>query len=191
MGNQTAKESDVEEDLSLDMSEKQLSYFNGENKFPKFTALNGTIFDISESKDAEILKLTAQNHCNTPEEKVKEFHSKFPCIGEIISTKELSLEYIKNFKGEKNSSNPEGKIYLAAKGLVFDVSKGESFYGPKGGYHQFSGRNAQRALALTSLQEEDVNNSNLDDLTAEDLKVLDDWIQKYMKKYPHIGYLKE
>ena len=88
----------------------------------------------------------------------------------------ISLKELYAARGEKVGS----PIYIAARGFVFDVSSGESFYGPSGGYHVFAGRNAQRALAKMSLKEDDVNNSSLDDLEAGPLNILDDWVRCYM-----------
>ena len=50
------------------------------------------------------------------------------------------------------------------------------------------GRDASRALAKMSLDPSTVENPVvLDDLTKEENKVLDDWIEKLSKKYPVIG----
>ena len=78
-----------------------------------------------------------------------------------------------------------------ARSLVFDVTSGEDFYGPERAYHIFAGRNCQRALALVKVKQEEVDNTDLSDLDAENMKTLDDWIKKYHSKYVHVGYLKE
>jgi membrane-associated progesterone receptor component len=46
-----------------------------------------------------------------------------------------------------------GKIYIAIKGKVYDVTKGAQFYGVDGPYHVFAGRDASRALARLSFDE--------------------------------------
>lgn len=53
---------------------------------------------------------------------------------------------------------------------IFDVSSRPDFYGPEGPYHVFTGRDASRALATMGLKEE---NSNIDDLSADQLKVME------------------
>lgn len=74
------------------------------------------------------------------------------------------------------------------RGVIYDVTKGWNFYGPKGGYSFLGGRDASRALAKMSLDPSTVENPVvLDDLTKEENKVLDDWIEKLSKKYPVIG----
>lgn len=89
-----------------------------------------------------------------------------------------------------NGSDPAKPLLLGCKGLVFDVSAGRDFYGPPDGpYKNFAGRDASRALALMSLKLEDAENSSLEGLTEEELKVLDDWCKKFKGKYPVLGIL--
>lgn len=46
-----------------------------------------------------------------------------------------------------------------------------------------------RALALSSVNPEDVENTSLDDLGEDELEVLSEWIERFESKYDHIGYL--
>jgi len=93
---------------------------------------------------------------------------------------------------------PEGyataPIYLGAGDKAYDVSfGGVGFYGPKGGYHRFAGKDASRALAKMSFEPEDIENGNVDDLEEKQQKVLADWIKTFAgkKKYPVVGTLKK
>ena len=45
-----------------------------------------------------------------------------------------------------NGADPTKPIYLAVNGSVYDVSASPHMYGPGGGYHFFSGRDATRAF---------------------------------------------
>jgi membrane-associated progesterone receptor component len=96
---------------------------------------------------------------------------------------------------KKTGVGPErvdSEILLAVKGNVYDVSYGgKEHYGPGGSYHLFAGIDASRALAKMSFEPEDVNSSDLSDLTEEQLKILDDWEDKFQKKrlYPLVGRL--
>ena len=62
-----------------------------------------------------------------------------------------------------------GSLYMAAKGKVYDVTTGKDFYGPRAGYAFFSGRDASRGLAKSSLDP-----STLDEAPAGDLSGLDE-----------------
>ena len=58
------------------------------------------------------------------------------------------------YDGTKNNLNSDGKVYLAVKGQVHDVTAGRNFYGPGGPYENFAGRDATRGLACQSFDEE-------------------------------------
>ena len=77
-----------------------------------------------------------------------------------------------------------GAVYLALRGVVFDVSAGAAFYGPGGAYHCFAGREAGRALARSSLDEADVaRGGELGDLSDDELETLAQWEAKFRSKY--------
>lgn len=79
-------------------------------------------------------------------------------------------------------------ILLAAKGTIYDVTRGRDFYGPEGAYHIFAGVDCSRALATMSLKIEDCV-GDVSDATEEDLSVLNDWVVKFQGKYPAVGKL--
>lgn len=85
-----------------------------------------------------------------------------------------------------NGTNPSNPIYVAIKGRVFDVTTGKSFYGPGGSYAMFAGKDASRALAKMSKNDEDIS-SSLHGLTEKEIGVLDDWEKKFEAKYPVVG----
>jgi membrane-associated progesterone receptor component len=64
-------------------------------------------------------------------------------------------------------------------------------YGEEGPYHIFAGIDASRALAKMSFKPEDLNSTDLSDLTEEQKKTLDDWETKFIsvRKYPVVGKL--
>lgn len=78
------------------------------------------------------------------------------------------------------------KIYVAIKGTVFDVTRNKDSYGPDGGYHVFVGKDASRALAMSSLEPEDAV-PKYKDLPEADLKVLDDWYTFFKLRYNIVG----
>ena len=85
-------------------------------------------------------------------------------------------------------------IYVGAGDKVFDVSFGGGmFYGAKGGYSKFAGKDVSRALAKMSFDPEDLANTSTDDLEDKQKKVLEDWITTFEEKkgYPIVGRLKK
>ncbi|XP_009772850.1 probable steroid-binding protein 3 [Nicotiana sylvestris] len=95
---------------------------------------------------------------------------------------ELTAQQLKAYDG----SDPSKPIYVAIKGRIFDVTTGNSFYGPGGAYCMFAGKDASRALAKMSKNEEDVTPS-LDGLSEKEMGVLNDWEKKFEAKYPIVG----
>lgn len=62
------------------------------------------------------------------------------------------------------------------------------FYGPGGPYALFAGRDASRALALMSFDQNDLT-GDLEGLSADELAVLQDWEYKFAEKYAKVGQL--
>lgn len=130
------------------------------------------------------------------------FYKQYPIVGKVSAPKTDRLfteDELKLYKGIPPENLPEGpcdrvdaEILVALKGNVYDVSYGGTeHYGPGGSYHLFAGIDASRALAKMSFDPADVNSSDLSDLTDEQLKILDDWEEKFQKKkrYPIVGRL--
>ncbi|KAK5937369.1 Dihydrodipicolinate synthase [Knufia obscura] len=100
------------------------------------------------------------------------------------------------FNGQQNPPlNPDGKVYLAVKGKVHDVTGGRNFYGPGGPYENFAGRDATRGLACQSFDEEMLT-KDLDgplddcgDLGATELENLQGWVERFDEKYLVVGKL--
>ncbi|XP_067938989.1 uncharacterized protein [Watersipora subatra] len=101
--------------------------------------------------------------------------------------KTFTAKELASYDGSK-----EGKpIYMAVKGVVFDVTSGKDFYGKGASYNALVGRDASRAVAIMSLDEKDLT-SDLTGLTDDQLKALDDIFEKtYSTKYKTVGYTKE
>jgi membrane-associated progesterone receptor component len=90
-------------------------------------------------------------------------------------------------KYDGTGGNP---IYVGIRGNVYDVTrKGAGFYGPEGGYHLFAGREAARALAKGSLEQEEADNPDYSQLTLSELDALQSWESRFQDKYDHIGFV--
>ncbi|MCO5562621.1 hypothetical protein L7F22_016249 [Adiantum nelumboides] len=84
-----------------------------------------------------------------------------------------------------DSSKP---LLMAIKGQIYDVSQSRMFYGPGGPYALFAGKDASRALAKMSFEEQDLN-GNLEGLSAYEMDALQDWEWKFMSKYVKVGQI--
>lgn len=131
------------------------------------------------------------------------YHRNYPVKGRLVAGdylksltgRTLTREDLSKHKGDAEEI-PEGyataPIYIGAGNKVFDASfGGVEFYGPSGGYNKFAGNDISRALALMSFNPDDLANTNTDDLSEKQLKILGDWIQTFevKKGYPIAGNL--
>ncbi|GMF41289.1 unnamed protein product [Phytophthora fragariaefolia] len=119
------------------------------------------------------------------------FHSnerKYANVGRLVDADlRLTPEELLPFNGADNLRHT---ILLAVDGVLYDVTmNGAEFYGPDGMYGQFAGRDASKALACMSLEEEALANPSIADLTPEQRKTLDDWIKRFEGKYAVVGTL--
>uniref|UniRef100_A0A3Q1EJ27 Neudesin neurotrophic factor n=1 Tax=Acanthochromis polyacanthus TaxID=80966 RepID=A0A3Q1EJ27_9TELE len=93
-------------------------------------------------------------------------------------------EELKRYDG----SQEEQPIYLAIKGVVFDVTTGKEFYGRDAPYNALVGKDSTRAVAKMSLDPADLT-SDTSGLTEEQLESLDSIFEgTYKTKYPIVGY---
>ncbi|KAF9221120.1 cytochrome b5 [Gyrodon lividus] len=89
-----------------------------------------------------------------------------------------------------------GRILLAIKGIVFDVTAGRNFYGPDGMYGNFAGRDASRGMAKQSFDEEMLTSidgplDNLANLRPDEIENMKGWIEHFSNKYVICGELVE
>ena len=97
----------------------------------------------------------------------------------------FTLASLRAFDG----SEPTRPVYLALSGVVYDVSAGRAFYGPGGPYGKLAGRDATRAMALMSLDDDAIENPRVDDLTPAHHEALEEWAGRLSAKYPVIGHI--
>ncbi|ORZ26259.1 cytochrome b5-like heme/steroid binding domain-containing protein [Lobosporangium transversale] len=87
---------------------------------------------------------------------------------------------------QHDGSKDDLPIYVAIKGTVFDVTTKKAMYGPSGGYHCFAGKDASKALGMSSLKAEDCI-ADYSTLSEKERKTLDDWYSFFEKRYPIVG----
>lgn len=87
-----------------------------------------------------------------------------------------------------DGTDPSKPLLMAIKGQIYDVSQSRMFYGPGGPYATFAGKDASRALAKMSFEEQDLT-GNLEGLGAYEMDALQDWEWKFMSKYVKVGQI--
>eukprot|EP00042_Codosiga_hollandica_P027697 m.140183 g.140183 ORF g.140183 m.140183 type:complete len:171 (-) comp52567_c0_seq1:129-641(-) len=106
-----------------------------------------------------------------------------------LPQREFTLQELSQYNGNPVAEHPyPAPIYLAINGTVFDVSKRPDFYGPKGSYGCFAGKDASRGLATSTF----VTSEEWDDLANLDkpsIKSMTDWFEFFSNKYPVRGKL--
>ncbi|KAL6303507.1 progesterone binding protein [Sparassis latifolia] len=94
----------------------------------------------------------------------------------------FTQEQLRDFDG----SDPSKPIYVAIKGTVFDVTHKADSYGKGKSYNIFAGKDASKALGMSSLKLEDAV-SDYSTLPDNELKVLQDWFDFFSKRYNIVG----
>ncbi|XP_059841857.1 neudesin [Hypanus sabinus] len=93
-------------------------------------------------------------------------------------------EELSKYNGEEDNQ----PIYMAVKGVVFDVSLGKEFYGKGAPYNVLAGKDSTRAVAKMSLDPKDLTHDTTG-LTEDELQSLDNIFNSlYKTKYPIVGY---
>ncbi|KAH9815468.1 cytochrome b5-like heme/steroid binding domain-containing protein [Melampsora americana] len=94
----------------------------------------------------------------------------------------FTLQELSQYDG----TDPSKPIYVAIKGIVFDVSSKAEMYGPSGSYRIFAGKDGSKGLGLSSLKPEDAI-ADYSSLGPSEMKVLDDWVTFFKKRYNIVG----
>ncbi|XP_052001802.1 neudesin-like [Xyrauchen texanus] len=93
-------------------------------------------------------------------------------------------EELKRYDGSEDGQ----PIYMAIKGVVFDVTTGKEFYGKGAPYNALVGKDSSRAVAKMSLDPADLTHDTTG-LTEEQLMSLEQiFTGTYKTKYPIVGY---
>mmetsp|Transcript_27200 Transcript_27200/g.48093 ORF Transcript_27200/g.48093 Transcript_27200/m.48093 type:complete len:176 (+) Transcript_27200:108-635(+) len=103
-----------------------------------------------------------------------------------VADLEITAEELRKYDG----SDPSLPIYLSVNGDIFDVTAGKKNYGPGGGYSLFAGRICDRALAVSEIGEDQLND-DLMGLNEGQMTSLKQWTQFFDKKYTKVGKLKK
>ncbi|KAL1518729.1 hypothetical protein AB1Y20_003015 [Prymnesium parvum] len=96
-----------------------------------------------------------------------------------------SVEELRLYDGTQDEAGP---ILLALDGLVFNVGKARSFYGPSGEYRMMAGRDASRLFAKTMTEEETEEEAGKP-LSLAERATLAAWVFSFKRKYDVVGTL--
>ncbi|CCW70083.1 unnamed protein product [Phytomonas sp. Hart1] len=93
----------------------------------------------------------------------------------------FTAEQLAHFNGEGDTP-----IYISLKGIIYDCSTGEIFYGENKPYHSFAGKEITRCLAKMLVSSTEAN-SGWSNLSEKHILTLNTWVEKYESKYPIVG----
>lgn len=102
-----------------------------------------------------------------------------------MKKRDFTVEELRAFDG----TGPDERILIAVNSKVFDVTKGHRFYGPKGPYAAFAGRDASRAFATFTVTPGKEGYDDLSDLTPAEWESVREWEEQLDSKYTYVGKL--
>jgi len=98
----------------------------------------------------------------------------------------MTKEELAQFKGSENPNDP---ILVCIKGNIYDVTPRRDIYGPSCAYNMFAGIDCSRALAKSSFEKADLENSDISDLSFMEQDTLTQWEMSFQMKYDAVGQL--
>ncbi|KAF2355723.1 Cytochrome b5-like heme/steroid binding domain [Trinorchestia longiramus] len=147
------------------------------NGYPIWKNIHATVAPyfkiLSEQSDKTISGSTVKEAKSGKADGIKE------SVERIFTDEEL-----KEYSGKPGSKG----LYLAFLGKVYDVKKGEKFYGPGGGYEFFAGRDASRAFVTGNFEDAGLTD-DIKGLSSQDLLGIKTWSTFYDSDYPYMGKL--
>ena len=96
--------------------------------------------------------------------------------------------FTKNELAAHGPNGPLKPILLAVMGQVYDVNRAPEYYGPKGGYKFFAGRDGSRAYVTGEFDEKGLTD-DLEGLSPLQIGEIEGWTKFYDKEYTFVGKL--
>lgn len=125
----------------------------------------------------------------TQEPELNEFQ-KYNASVDVLTLPMFSRGQLSQYNGV---DKPE--LYVAIRGMIYDVTHNQKSYGPGKAYNRLVGRDASRQLGTNKLQlgpneilkDEPENTWYTDDLTEKQNGVVDKWGEFFKKRYKIVG----
>eukprot|EP00252_Welwitschia_mirabilis_P026749 TRINITY_DN888_c0_g1_i1.p1 TRINITY_DN888_c0_g1~~TRINITY_DN888_c0_g1_i1.p1 ORF type:complete len:262 (+),score=64.29 TRINITY_DN888_c0_g1_i1:116-787(+) len=152
---------------------------------PAYTGLSPVTFFTLLALLVGIYHLAIGIYGGSPTQRASREAVEMEPIPAPVQLGEVTEEELRAYDG----SDPKKPLLMAIKGQIYDVTQSRMFYGPGGPYALFAGRDASRALAKMSFDEQDLN-ANLEGLGPFELDTLQDWEFKFQCKYVKVGTIK-
>jgi len=110
-------------------------------------------------------------------------------LGLRIALVGAAVRLVKPEELEVANGEDSDHLWLAVGGKVYNVKKGQEFYGADGSYHVFAGRDSLVPYVTGVFTPEEAAKS-WKDLEPQKLPQLNHWVEFYDKedKYPLVGY---
>ncbi|KAL6052262.1 Neuferricin [Balamuthia mandrillaris] len=106
------------------------------------------------------------------------------------SSKMITPEELSHRSAASSSAAADTQLWLSLLGHVFDVTQGQTHYGPSGAYSFFTGRDASAAFITGQFTEEGLKEEADEVLTPQQLlELVEGWLQFYKDRYPLVGRL--
>ncbi|XP_012547121.1 membrane-associated progesterone receptor component 2-like [Bombyx mandarina] len=99
--------------------------------------------------------------------------------------KDMTAVELRQYDGTQEG----GRVLMAVNGWIFDVTRGNRFYGPGGPYAVFGGRDATRGLATFSVTAPEKDYDDLSDLNSMEMESVREWEEQFRENYDLVGRL--
>eukprot|EP00756_Hemistasia_phaeocysticola_P046455 Hpha_TRINITY_DN20241_c0_g1::TRINITY_DN20241_c0_g1_i1::g.168267::m.168267 len=101
-----------------------------------------------------------------------------------VAPPSMTIEELEKYTGEDGAP-----IYIALRGVVYDVSQSQELYGPGKRYQVLTGRDTTCALAKMDLSDQALRTSHYQPKGEQELASVTGWEKRLQAKYPVIASL--
>lgn len=125
-----------------------------------------------------IYKIFFNHSETTPTGPVKQYPAPLP-------KHDMTLSELRQYDG----TGEDGRICIAVNRKIFDVSKGDRFYGPGKSYAPLAGQDATRALGSFEINNVKDEWDNYENIPKDNWTTITEWEQQFGERYEFVGNL--